>query len=102
MKKQRFLLSLLILTTFLGGFYSGVLFTDRQHQDRSKEQEYNETPKTTRNQTANENHNNKNVIEKDRVLIGYVQDFRDPQTIDYSHLTHIISPLLTQHPMDNF
>ncbi len=25
-----------------------------------------------------------------KVLIGYVQDFRDPQTIDYTELTHII------------
>ena len=25
-----------------------------------------------------------------KVLIGYVQDFRDPQTIDYAELTHII------------
>ena len=28
--------------------------------------------------------------ETDKVLIGYVQDFRNPSTIDYTNLTHII------------
>lgn len=85
MKKQRLLLLVLIFITFIGGFYSGILFSK---EDFSKEVEHTNEKKTSKNKLEN---NNKNKTEKqDHVLIGYVQDFRDPESIDYSHLTHII------------
>jgi chitinase len=95
-KKQKLLLSLLVVITFIGGFYSGVFFSNNKQQELSeeaKDNKKNETQKTAKKQLDNENDKKvklDNIIETDKVLIGYVQDFRDPQTIDYSNLTHII------------
>ena len=40
--------------------------------------------------------------ETDKVLIGYVQDFRDPSTIDYTNLTHIIFSFAHPTSTDSF
>jgi chitinase len=87
MKKQHLLLSLVLLLTFIGGFYIGVWVSPN---DRS--QEFTENGENSRKKQTEKN----NIIEEiepkadNKVLIGYVQDFRDPQTIDYSGLTHVI------------
>ena len=79
MKKQNLLLPLFFVITFIGGFYSGVLFSNNSNNQKvvyEMDQERIETidkkePKPIEH------------YESDKALIGYVQDFRDPNTIDY-------------------
>ena len=84
MKKQKILLLMFIV--FIGGFYSGVLFSNS-----SKKQEVANEIKQKRIETFEKKDlKPTEEYESDKVLIGYVQDFRDPGTIDYTNLTHII------------
>ena len=86
MKKQKLLLSLFIVITFIGGFYSGVLFSNNSKNHKvvyETEQERIEPIEKEESKPIEQ-------YETDKVLIGYVQDFRDPSTIDYTDLTHII------------
>ncbi|GHH99064.1 glycosyl hydrolase family 18 protein [Neobacillus kokaensis] len=85
MKKRNLILVLVILLTFVGGFSSGILYTKNAKMNpiniyqapvsaaNPKEKTLPKTPKAN-----------------SKVLIGYVQDFRDPNMIDYSKLTHVI------------
>lgn len=81
MKKQNLLLSLVILLTFMGGYLVGVLYPTNNAQQfivknnplSTKEYELKEAPKLT-----------------EKVLIGYVQDYRDTNMIPYANLTHVI------------
>lgn len=81
MKKRNLLLSLVILLTFIGGFFVGVLYPTNNSKQfivknnplSTKEYELKEFPKL-----------------KEKVLIGYVQDYRDPNKIPYDKFTHII------------
>ena len=96
MKKRNFLLTLVLLLTFSGGFFTGVWVSPND-----KPQEFTEKVENSKKQTSiNQTDKNEIIEENDpqtqemeannKVLIGYVQDFRDPQTIDYTELTHII------------
>ncbi|WP_318502556.1 glycoside hydrolase family 18 protein [Bacillus sp. T3] len=86
MKKWTLLTVLLFLLVFSSGFLAGKLFsTDSQNKASRtstptpvsvKKLEQKQLPKWTENQQS--------------VLIGYVQDFRDPNVIEYSKLTHVI------------
>ncbi|WP_428908187.1 glycosyl hydrolase family 18 protein [Niallia sp. Krafla_26] len=87
MKKHKLLLSFLILITFFGGFFAGILFSNNNKQVELAE-EKSETSKKPGHQRGNPEWIERE--EKEKVLIGYVQDFRDPNTMDYSDLTHII------------
>ena len=88
MKKQYFLLVLVIIIAFLGGVFTGGLLSAKK------------TPNTPNsiNITDNQIVSDTKIVEqhpeeessKDNVLIGYVQDFRDPSEVDLSKLTHII------------
>lgn len=71
MKRRNLLLALVIIITFIG-----VIFIKNIEQHKSK--------------AANIEQVNKQNIEEEKVLIGYVQDFRDPNEVDYSNLTHVI------------
>ncbi|MCM3567683.1 glycoside hydrolase family 18 protein [Neobacillus mesonae] len=85
MKKQRLFLLVVILLTFFAGFSSGAIYLKNSHPDsvniksapvsaaKPIEKAMPEVPKT-----------------KSKVFIGYVQDFRDPNLIDYSKLTHVV------------
>ncbi|WP_077617959.1 glycoside hydrolase family 18 protein [Bacillus sinesaloumensis] len=87
MKKRYIFLTVLIVVIFVGGFITGALLTNHNQTDQdikiakksppsSKGLEQKEMPKLSDDQS--------------KALIGYVQDFRDPNQIDYSNLTHII------------
>ncbi|MHC0035545.1 glycosyl hydrolase family 18 protein [Pseudoneobacillus sp. C159] len=85
MQKRVILLLLIIAITFTGGFFSGITFTKNQKPELFT---IDSLPKSTKKPIIKQ----VPVVQKDsqKVLMGYVQDFRDPTKIDYSHLTHII------------
>ncbi|MEH7223387.1 glycoside hydrolase family 18 protein [Bacillus sp. JJ1566] len=85
MKKRYIFLSILLVVVFVGGILTGTKLTN-QNQNENK-------------MTKNAPHSSKTPAPKElpkldntqsKVLVGYVQDFRDPDQIDYSKLTHII------------
>ena len=86
MKKPALLLTLVITITFIGGILTGVLFSTNKANEKTVnikqapksaiKPETKELPKVEKSQS--------------KVLIGYVQDFRDPYVVDYSKLTHVI------------
>ena len=97
MKKRNLLLSLVLILTFIGGFYTGVWVSPNDKSQEITENGENSNKKQTSNDQTEKNKTiekiesqNKEKEDDNKVLIGYVQDFRDPQTIDYSELTHII------------
>jgi chitinase len=80
LKKRRLLLPFVIILTFVAGFLTGIFssmttktLTIQEMSLSRKQSQTKEVPK-----------------EDKKVLIGYVQDFRNPNEIDYDNLTHII------------
>ncbi|MBT2679531.1 glycoside hydrolase family 18 protein [Bacillus sp. ISL-35] len=83
--RKRILPILIILLTFTGGFLTGALFANKPHND--------EAGSSTPASLSAKSSPLKKVPEKrqdSKVLIGYVQDFRNPAEIDYQSLTHVI------------
>jgi chitinase len=84
--KKRFLPLMIVLLTFMGGFISGTLYSNTQK------------PKTIATSSQASHSIKLPVVKKEpqmkkqesKVLIGYVQDFRKPEEIDYKNLTHVI------------
>lgn len=83
MKKRIFLLGLVILITFFGGFLVGnynqeekMNYSIKDSPNSNKKPIVKELPKINKTQSS--------------VLMGYIQDFRDPSQIDFSKLTHVI------------
>jgi chitinase len=75
---------------FIGGFYTGVKYSNfkMQQAEMPKKQKTAQAPYSAKKPTPKQKL--KTEQEKSKVLIGYVQDFRDPASIDYSKLTHVI------------
>ncbi|MDQ1002369.1 chitinase [Neobacillus niacini] len=88
MKKRTILLALVILITFTGGIFTGVLYSKNKINQASKpliiEKASESTKKLAEKTIPGES------FEESKVLMGYVQDFRDPNVVDYSKLTHVI------------
>ncbi|MDR4947542.1 glycosyl hydrolase family 18 protein [Neobacillus cucumis] len=85
MNKRFLLLAMVIVLTFLGGIYTGLQFTTNKPQktvtsgiapQSAIKPETKELPEVEKTQS--------------KVLMGYIQDFRDPNQVDYSKLTHVI------------
>lgn len=84
MKNRKLLLATVILITFIGGIITGVLISSnssntvkiKQASKSIIQPAEKEIPVTDQSQS--------------KVLIGYVQDFRDPNVVDYDKLTHVI------------
>jgi chitinase len=86
MKKRTLLLALVIVITFIGGIFTGVkLSTNNEQTDTIH---IDQAPKSALKPHTKEVPKVAKVPSK--VLIGYVQDFRDPNVVDYSKLTHVI------------
>ncbi|WML39880.1 glycoside hydrolase family 18 protein [Neobacillus sp. OS1-2] len=86
MKKRTSLLALTIAITFVGGIITGVaLFTNKTSD---KTITIGKSPKSAIRPGTKQ----LPKVEKasSKVVIGYVQDFRDPNVVDYSKLTHVI------------
>ncbi|WP_144548135.1 glycoside hydrolase family 18 protein [Bacillus sp. X1(2014)] len=89
MKKRHLLLGLVIAVTFIGGILTGVIFTkNNENQERPSTLIIEDAPKSAIKPNAKELPPIKKVPSK--VLIGYVQDYRDPNIVEYSKLTHVI------------
>ncbi|MEH7277091.1 glycoside hydrolase family 18 protein [Neobacillus vireti] len=88
MKKRTILLALVILFTFIGGIFTGVIYSTNQTDQAVKPQKVEKLPKSDKNLVEKEIP--EEVVEDSKVLLGYVQDFRDPNAVDYSKLTHVI------------
>ncbi|MCL6573184.1 MAG: glycoside hydrolase family 18 protein, partial [Bacillus sp. (in: Bacteria)] len=89
MKKRCLLLTLVIAITFIGGITTGVLYsTNNVKNEREHTLKIDKAPKSSIRPQTKE----LPKVEKapSKVLIGYVQDFRDPNVVDYSKLTHVI------------
>ncbi|MCM3764680.1 glycoside hydrolase family 18 protein [Neobacillus niacini] len=84
MKYRKLLLATVILITFIGGIFTGVLISGNS----SNTVKIKQAAKTINKPAEKE----KPVIDQSqsKVLIGYVQDFRDPNVVDYDKLTHVI------------
>src|SRR5690606_4059569 len=85
MKRRYIFLSILLVVIFVGGLLTGTMLSNQnQHENKltknapysSKTPVPKELPKLDKTQS--------------KVLVGYVQDFRDPNQIDYSKLTHLV------------
>ncbi|MEH7442155.1 glycoside hydrolase family 18 protein [Bacillus sp. JJ1122] len=86
--KKRILLLMIVLLTFGGGFITGVLYSSKKSTAEDVLYTSGNTPQSVKNLELKaapqaKTHNPK-------VLIGYVQDFRNPDEIDYKNLTHVI------------
>ncbi|MBV7506476.1 glycoside hydrolase family 18 protein [Bacillus sp. sid0103] len=89
MNKRHLLLGLVIAVTFIGGIFTGVFFSsNNQKHERPSTLIIEDAPKSAIMPNAKELPNVKKAPSK--VLIGYVQDYRDPNIVDYSKLSHVI------------
>ncbi len=92
MKKRYFLLALTLVITFIAGYFSGVVFPANNHNLNEK----SSLSHIKKNGKAKKSENNpilKAMPEikstQPKVVIGYVQDFRNPDIVDYSKLTYV-------------
>ncbi|MCM3727461.1 glycoside hydrolase family 18 protein [Neobacillus cucumis] len=86
MKKRKLLLAMVIVLTFLGGIYTGIQFSSNKPQEKSIKSE--KAPQSAIKPQVKALPKVEKT--KSKVLIGYIQDFRDPNQLDYSQLTHVI------------
>jgi chitinase len=84
--KKTFLPLLIVLLTFIGGFMSGTIYSNSQKNNTiasSAQASHSiKVPGIKQEPQLKE--------QESKVLIGYVQDFRNPDEIDYDSLTHVI------------
>lgn len=88
MKKRSILLALVILITFTGGIFTGVLYSTNKTEQASKSLKIKKASESGK--SLDEKAIPEESLEESKVLLGYVQDFRDPMVVDYSKLTHVI------------
>lgn len=88
MKKRKLLLALVIVITFVGGIFTGILFSKNKAQQVSQQLNIDAVPESSKN--LKEKATPQLGLEKSKVLIAYVQDYRDPDIVDYSKLSHVI------------
>lgn len=86
MKKRILLWSLFSIVLFIGGFATGILYTF----NKSISTQLVEHPLPSSSKEPNMKKKMEIQKQPAKLLIGYVQDFRDPNQIDYSNLTHVI------------
>lgn len=78
----------MILFIFTVGFFSGNFYQKISDKQSNTPKLVTKAPESTKKPKEKEIPEIQE--EKQKVLIGYVQDFRDPSAIDYKELTHVI------------
>ncbi|OIK11334.1 chitinase [Bacillus sp. MUM 116] len=96
MKKRTILLTLVILITFTGGFFSGIFYTNK-NTEQTKTLKIDQAPSSAVKPGQKPVSKWEQQKKKSKVLISYVQDFRDPNVVDYAKMTHVIFSFA--HPM---
>lgn len=86
--KLKLLFALVAFVLFGGGFLSGVLFSKQQTNEQVAQASIIDTPLSGKN--PNPKQTPDFPVSQPKVLIGYVQDFRDPGQLDMTHLTHVV------------
>lgn len=92
MNKRNYLLAFVIVITLLGGFLAGNLSAkhpSRQNQSALKHKRIKPAAKSAK-QPAQKSLPHVAKVKSRHVLIGYLQDFRDPAAIDFSKFSHVI------------
>ena len=84
MLKRNLLLALVLVLTFTGGFITGNFYSANHKNEESMKM--GKVPQSNKSIEKKE----APIFENSKVLIGYVQDFRNPNEVDYDNLTHII------------
>jgi chitinase len=87
MNKRNFLLIMVMLLTFTGGFFAGISYDSMNQKVRLSTENLTTSDKKPEQKAAPDI---KHTSEQSKVLIGYVQDFRNPNEVDYEKLTHVI------------
>jgi chitinase len=87
MMKRKLLLPLVIVITFIGGFLTGTVVTTHKNQDFTQPKIKNAPLSAIKPKLKDVP---KIKTEPKKVLIGYVQDFRNPNDVEYEKLTHVI------------
>lgn len=92
MKKRCFLLALMLAITFVGGYFTGVFFPVHNTGQQEKSS-LSHLPNIKKAQNSKKKPLLKQMpdleYEKPKVVVGYIQDFRNPNNVDYSQLTYI-------------
>jgi chitinase len=86
--KKRILLIMVLLLTFSLGFITGVLYSSKDSQNADVLYTSEHVPQSAKRLELKAEPKAKKL--ESQVLIGYVQDFRNPDEIDYKNLTHVI------------
>ncbi|MEH7237398.1 glycoside hydrolase family 18 protein [Bacillus sp. JJ1562] len=94
MKKRYIFLTILLIVVFVGGIITG---TKLSNHSQFENKITKDAPHSSKTPTPKKVPNLDYMQSK--VLVGYVQDFRDPNQIDYSKLTHVIFSFV--HPTEN-
>jgi chitinase len=86
--KKRSLLLVSIVLIFGLGFISGVFYSNQNEKNSRVIVDSKHAPQSVKNPEKKPVPKLNN--QKSKVLIGYVQDYRDPAKIDYKNFTHVI------------
>ncbi|WP_071394023.1 glycosyl hydrolase family 18 protein [Bacillus tuaregi] len=94
MRIRKLQIAVMSMIVFCGGFFSGVLYSN--HNSQLKAEDIKEAQRTPKKDNEKQERSTipeqeqKSETEQSKVLMGYVQDFRDPNIVNYEDLTHII------------
>lgn len=89
MLNRIFFLSFVIIIVFISGFFTGKIFTEKRIPLTESEPYVIDEEQTMTENPAEEKAADLN-ISNTNALIAYIQDFGDPEQINYEQLTHII------------
>ena len=93
MLKRISILSFVLIITFVGGFFTGKLFTENKAPlSKSEPLIIEEEPDIAENEVKQDTKQEAVDLEvtNTKALIAYVQDFRDPEEIAFDQLSHVI------------
>ncbi|WP_316570018.1 glycoside hydrolase family 18 protein [Neobacillus sp. YIM B06451] len=82
LSRKKIILGIMLLAFFAGGFISGIYYSGNLGKEAYKPSSSSDRMEDERTDTVQSG--------SSKVVIGYVQDFRNPEEIDFSAFTHIL------------